>query len=181
MRRFVVVAVAGALAGLGLSSALAAPPAGEDKLARAEALRAAPPTDRRGPAYRAVEARAVAAERSRPIPLPEGGNFNGIRWELGGDGVGESDVDGVLGYNALCQWLRAWRDGREAALALRVLETAPKWPALRGTEAGAFVAGVVEEAGAGGGETAAAVLRDCDAIHQREVEYARALGLEPSR
>lgn len=180
MRHFVVVAVAGAIAGVALSSATASPGGTQDKLAAAQALAGAPITDRDGPVHTAAEARAVAAARSLPIPLPDGGNFNGIRWELGGDGVGSSDIDGVLDYNATCQWLRAWRDGREAELALHILRTAPRWPALRATESGAYVAGVAEQASAGGGETAAGVLRDCDASHAREVAYARSLGLEPS-
>ena len=94
--------------------------------------------------------------------------------------MGESDIDGTLSYNAFCQWLRAWRDGREAALAPRILETVPEWPALRETESGDYVSTVAEQVSAGGGERAAAVLVDCDATHAREVRYAAALGLEPS-
>jgi hypothetical protein len=61
-----------------------------------------------------------------------------------------------------------------------VLEQAPEWPALRGTEPGEFVAAVAQEASAGGGETATGMLRDCDAAHAREVIYASSLGLQPS-
>ena len=163
-KRLAAVAVIGAAGGIALGSAVAAPRAPQGKLERAQALTGAPITDRNGPVHTAAEARGVATVRSLPIPLPDGGNFNGIRWEIGGDGVGESDIDGVLNYNAMCQWLRAWRDGREAALDLPVLETVPAWPALRETESGAYVSNVVEEASAGGGETATGVLRDCDAI-----------------
>ena len=42
------------------------------------------------------------------------------------------------------------------------------------------VATVALQVSAGGGETAAGVLGDCDASHAREVAYARSLGLVPS-
>jgi hypothetical protein len=124
--------------------------------------------------------RAKAAERAATVPLPAGGTFNGIRWELAGT-VSDGDIERVLRYNAACQWLRAWRDGREGARAVRVLRDVPGWPAIRGTESAAVLARVATEARAGGGETVSSVLADCDASHAREVEYATRLGLTPSR
>jgi hypothetical protein len=147
----------------------------------AEALTRAPAADHTAPdAVPAADARAEAALRGLGVPLPAGGTFNGVRWELAVGDIGTSELDGVLEYNAACQWLRAWRDGREAAVAVSVLATAPEWPAMRGTESGAVLAKLAAETAAGGGETATAVLRDCDAGHAREVEYARSLGLPPS-
>ncbi len=143
-------------------------------------LTAAPATDWEGAVYPVARARDVASRRGAEIPLPAGGTFHGVRWELGEGTVAESEIDGVLSYNAACQWLRAWRDGRDAATALEILAAAPDWPALRGTDSGRFVAKVAEEASAGGGETAAAMLRDCDASHVREVAYATSIGLQPS-
>ena len=151
------------------------------KTGQARALVSARVVDRSGPVFAAATARVAATGRAAGVPLPLGGTFDGVRWELGGDGVAQSDIDGVLQYNAACQWLRAWRDGREGALALQVLQAVPGWPAMRGTESGEVLGRVAAEAAAGGGETATAVLADCDASHAREVQYAAQLGLSPSR
>jgi hypothetical protein len=152
-----------------------------EKTIQARALVSARVVDRDGPVFTATSARVAATVRAADVPLPAGGTFDGVRWELGGDGVAQSDIDGVLQYNAACQWLRAWRDGREGALPLQVLEAVPGWPAMRGTESGEFLARVAAEAAAGGGETASAMLADCDASHAGEVQYAARLGLTPSR
>jgi hypothetical protein len=182
-----------AVAGVALSAAIgsAAPARPESQAGRAQALTSAPVTDRRGPVYMARTARGAANARAAAVPLPAGGTFNGVQWEVGGDGVAQSDIEGVLEYNATCQWLRAWRQAkptasearpsRETALAIRVLQTAPAWPAMRGTESGEVLAQVAADVNAGGGETATAVLADCDASHAREVEYAASLNLAPSR
>ena len=151
-------------------------------LARSAALVAAPaargfdaPAD-----VPAQTARAVAGGIAGAIPLPPGGSFDGVRWEQAGGVFTTAGIALVLQYNAACQWLRAWRDGRDAATALKVLAQVPAWPALRATESGDVLATVAAEAAAGGGELAAAVLVDCDASHAREVTYATRLGLTPS-
>jgi hypothetical protein len=64
---------------------------------------------------------------------------------------------------------------------VRVLQTAPRWPAMRGTESGEVLARVAADVRAGGGDTATAVLADCDASHASEMEYAGRLNLTPSR
>jgi hypothetical protein len=179
--RLAAIVAFGAVAG-GLLGAVAggAAPSSGDAAASAAALRSAPRTDWDGALYPAAQARREASRRATGLPLPAGGTFNGVRWELGAGLVAESEIDGVLSYNAACQWLRAWRDGRDAATALAVLRQAPDWPAFRGTESGKFVATVAEEASAGGGEMAGGMLRDCDAAHAREVTYAKSIGLESS-
>jgi hypothetical protein len=124
-------------------------------------------------------ARVQAALRGLGIPLPAGGTFNGVRWERGGD-VTAGQMDGVLEYNAMCQWLRAWRDRREPGLAAQILQTVPAWPALRGTEAQAALTRLAARVQRGHGALPGGVLRDCDASHRREVAYAKELGLPPS-
>ena len=76
---------------------------------------------------------------------------------------------------------RLARRARRARSPLRVLQAAPSWPAMRGTESAEFLARVAADVDAGGGETAAAMLADCDASHASEVEYAKGLNLTASR
>jgi hypothetical protein len=128
-------------------------------------------------AYAPGTARAGATTRAAGIPLPAGGNFNGIRWELSDGEIPAGTIDVVLQYNAACQWLRAWRRGSLSALG--VLRRATTWSAFR---AGGEVrlADVAAEASRGGGKDVTAMLADCNASHRREVSYARRLGLAPS-
>jgi hypothetical protein len=153
-----------------------APPAAA---VQAEALANAPAPGAASGRFDAASARRQAALRGLGIPLPAGGTFNGVRWEQGGD-VTAAQMDGVLEYNAMCQWLRAWRDRREPLLAAHVLQTVPGWPALRGTEAATTLTRVAAQVRGARGRLAGAVLRDCDASHRREVAYAKELGLPPS-
>jgi hypothetical protein len=187
--------IAGALAAAGLaagaSGGSAATPTGTaaEAVAQAQALVSAPSPDP-SLAYAAARARTAANARGAAIPLPAGGTFNGVRWEEAGGDVVAGTIDGVLAYNATCQWLRAWRQAkpvtsearpsRYAALAIRVLREVPSWTVFRGTESGAVLAQVAADVSQGGGPTAAAVLADCDAAHAREVAYATRIGLAPS-
>jgi hypothetical protein len=174
--RITLALTVSALAGAAIA-AVAAPPAptGSDGAAKALVSAGLPGGANVNPAG----ARARAGEAG--VPLPAGGTFNGIQFENGGEQITPRELQGVLEYNAACQWLRAWRDGRDAARALRVLQTVSQWPSLRGTESGEFVGTVAAEAAAGGGSTARAMLTGCDASHAREIEYANRLGLTPSR
>jgi hypothetical protein len=134
-----------------------------------------PVLDALGPqAYAPATARQGATARSVGIPVPDGGNFNGIRWELAEGEIPAPTMDFVLQYNAACQWLRAWRRG--SATALGVFRRAASWTALRGSS----IADVAAEASRGGGKDVTAMLADCNATHSREVAYARQLGLRPS-
>jgi hypothetical protein len=171
-----LAAAAGQVAGP--RSAPAPPP--PDRALRAAALAGAPGLTAARPTFTAATARLQAALRGLGIPLPAGGTFNGVRWEEGGP-VTSAQMDGVLEYNAMCQWLRAWRDGREAGLASRVLQTVPSWPALRGSEAARQLEHLAAGVRLGRRDTTArAVLAGCDASHRREVGYAKELGLAPS-
>lgn len=171
------VAAATALAAAGGRLQRQGPPSPAAAAVQAEAL-ANTPAPRANPRFDGASARWEAALRGLGIPLPPGGTFNGVRWEQGGD-VTAAQMDGVLEYNAMCQWLRAWRDRREPLLAAQVLQTVPGWPALRGTEAATTLTRVAAQVRRGHGPLAG-VLRDCDASHRREVAYAKELGLPPS-
>jgi hypothetical protein len=156
--------------------------ADDSALERSKALTAAPATERFAAlaSIPAATARVVADEVARGIPVPPGGTFSGVRWEQAGGVLSRTEIAAVLQYNASCQWLRAWRDHRETATSERVLADVPAWSAWRFAETGAVLAQVAADVRAGGGETAAAVLADCDASHGREVVYAAARGLPPS-
>ena len=180
-RALVAAAVAAATALAAFAGAHRAPatPPPPDRALRAAALADAPDLSAAGQRLPAATARVQAALRGVAIPLPAGGTFNGVRWEQGGP-ITSAQLDGVLEYNAMCQWLRAWRDGRERALAARILQIVPSWPALRGTEAGRPADGAGRRGVRGGPDVVAGgVLRGCDASHAREVIYARRLGLAP--
>lgn len=122
------------------------------------------------------QAAARAREVATRIPLPAGGDFDGIRWaELDGT-IRVAQVEEVVQYNAACQWYRALRDGRDVADARRVIADIPGWQALRGHATGELAAAVAADVAAGGGEALTGVLRQCDEAHEREVAYARAGG-----
>jgi hypothetical protein len=153
----------------------------DSPLSKSAALRAAPAVgfDKPGRVFSSGEqARSAAATAAESVPLPRGGNFNGVRWEEAGAGLTDIDVQAVQQYNAACQWLRALSDGRDAIVARTVLADVPSWPSLRGTDKAQLWTDAM--ASFPDGEPAAAVLADCRASHAREVEYARGLGLAPS-
>jgi hypothetical protein len=112
------------------------------------------------------------------VPLPRGGNFNGVRWEEAGAGLSDADLQAVQQYNAACQWLRALSDGRETVVARAILADVPSWPSLRGTDKAQLWAAAMADFPSG--PAATALLADCQASHAREVEYAKGLGLAPS-
>lgn len=126
-------------------------------------------------------ARAAARSLATSIPLPDGGNFNGVRWEEAGGVFSEAEITAVLSYNAACQWLRAWRDGRGGDTASRIVAELPQWSAWRGTETAEVLAQVGKDAANGTRRMIPGVLADCDSAHTREVGYAAARGLTPSR
>src|SRR3954471_260021 len=142
---------ASALAGVAIAAAAASPARPSGAQGSAQALLAAPGQAPTADGLPPATARARALGRASAIPLPAGGNFNGIDWWVDGGSWASSAIEGMLEYNAACQWLRAWRDGREAQLALNVLSAASGWPAMRGTESGELLTRVAAQARAGGG------------------------------
>jgi hypothetical protein len=175
-----LMAVAG-LFSLAGSGASASNPRSDTRVGQAESMAVEPAVDRQDPQSVAAErARGTAGAMGARIPLPVGGNLNGIQWEAAGGVFSDSEIEAALEYNAMCQWVRAVRDGRDAETSLEVLRMIPSWPALRGTGAGEFVRQVAAEAQAGGGGAYQGALADCDASQARQVQYAIELGLTPS-
>jgi hypothetical protein len=111
-----------------------------------------------------ARARELTRSRGVRIPLPDGGNFNGIRWEAARAPIPGEHWTAILQHNAACQWLRASGEGRERPTAEAILALAGRWPALRD---GAFTA-------------LPATTLDCYRSHRREVAYAVARGWTPS-
>lgn len=172
-----LVAAAGALTAGGHGQGAAAAGAG-DAAFQSAALASAPDLQALdGAELDGAGAAVAAAGLAARVPVPAGGNFNGIRWaELDGT-IGAKDVQVVVEYNAACQWYRALRDGRQTDEARRVIADIPRWQATRaGGATGELAAGVAADVAAGGGDTLTGVLRDCDAAHRREVAFADAGG-----
>ena len=173
---------ASAVAGVAIAAAAgsAAPARPGDAQAGAQALAAEPAPQGSGEELSGPDARRFTVQRGPAVPLPSGGNFNGIQWGVDDGTWAQTGAEGMLEYNSACQWLRAWRDGRDADLALKVLSTAAGWPALRGSDSGQLLTRVAAEARSGGGRTTTLMLADCDQSHAREVVTAARLGLTPS-
>jgi hypothetical protein len=155
-----------------------------DELARSRAMTAEPAISFADPGRtyeNGASARRASASVAEDIPLPDGGNFNGIRWTAVEGSLFAADIHFVLEFNAACQWLRAFHDGREKAAAREILAAVPAWPTFRANERGELAREAFDELskGASGG-VVAAFLADCDATHQREVQWAAQQGLEPS-
>jgi hypothetical protein len=149
--------------------------------AKSAALRSAPAVGFAKPGRvfeSGAAARAAADAAATSVPLPRGGNFNGVRWEEAGAGLTDVDVQAVQQYNAACQWLRALSDGRDTIVARAILADVPSWPSLRGSDRAHLWAGAMASFPVG--EPVSALLADCRASHAREMEYARGLGLAPS-
>ncbi|MDA0178746.1 hypothetical protein OJ997_00440 [Solirubrobacter phytolaccae] len=166
-------------------SATSAPPsaASAAALERSEALATAVTSNRfsAGTAVPAATARAFADGLADDIPLPQGGTFDGIQWEAAGGEFSAAETRSVLQYNAMCQWVRAYRDGRETDVSGQILAAIPSWSSWRDSETAAVLSRAIGELVGGGGDSSAALLTQCDASHEREVRYAEAQGLDSSR
>jgi hypothetical protein len=118
-----------------------------------------------GPGLSPAAARAMARERARAIPLPAGGNFNGVQWPSAPDPAATpAELEQVLQHNARCQWMRAQAAGRQPAVAEQVLAASARWPAFARE----------------GAVTKSDLLLMCVASHREEVAYAEARGFVPS-
>jgi hypothetical protein len=161
-----MVAGVAALAALGSDSSDGAEARATPALAAARALAASSGRvlNLRSPALTLARARRFADRRRRTIPLPRGGNFNGIQWRNAPRPLTPGTVEQILEYNARCQWLRAEAGQREPEAA-QVARLADRWPALRELPPASELAGL---------------LASCYASHRREVEHARSLALTPS-
>lgn len=160
-----------------------ASPESADVLERSSELTAAaaPGSFGSGTVVPAPAARGLADGLAEDIPLPRGGSFDGIQWEAAGGAFSAAETRAILQYNAMCQWVRAYRDGRQTDVSGRILAEVPSWSAWRGAETGTALGAAIAELLGGGGSASAALLRECDVSHEREVRYAEARGLDPSR
>jgi 5,10-methenyltetrahydromethanopterin hydrogenase len=168
----------------GRSDAVRESPA-EMKKAKSKELTIAPVVDFRDPAqphYSGLASIQSAVQNvGADIPLPEGGNFNGIRWDDLEYSVSASDVQTLLQNNAACQWWRAARDRREPAVASAIVADIPWWSAVRATDSAPLAQKVFEQLSTGQGAELRVTLAQCDAVHQRSVQYSRTRGLTPSK
>lgn len=156
----------------------------DDERARSRAMAAEPAISfaEPGATYGSgASAQSASTSVAEGIPLPAGGNFNGIRWTAVEGTLFAADIHFVLEFNAACQWLRAFRDGREKTEAREILADVPAWPTFRDNERGELAreASDALSKGASGG-VVAAFLADCDATHEREVRWAEQQDLKPS-
>jgi hypothetical protein len=190
MRRaltFVAVVSAGLLLGVasraGSATSAVTSASGAVALERSTALAEAPPPGRFATdvLVPAAAARAFADGLAEEVPLPEGGSIDGIQWEPAGGAFAPSEARMVLQYNAMCQWVRAYRDGRDVDVSGRVLADIPSWSAWREAETGLILRTAIDELVGGGGEASAVLLGECDRSHADEVRFTRARGLTPPR
>ena len=171
-----VVVVMGAAVIAGRHGHGSAAAADDAAVLQSRELVAAPDLPGSGAELDGSQGAALAADLATRVPLPAGGNFNGIQWsELDGT-IGTAVVHEVVEYNAACQWYRALRDGREVADARRVIADAPKWQGLRGHATGELAAGAAADVAGGGGDVLTGVLHQCDDAHRQEIAYAATHG-----
>lgn len=121
-------------------------------------LAAAPALEEQGALLRAEEeARAVAEQAEADVPLPPGGTLADIHYE-NATGMTEAALEGVIQFNAACDWwlyVRDRADAPDAAQARRVVGEIPSWSGFQGTGNGE-VARSVASGLVGGGDRAEA-------------------------
>ncbi len=122
---------------------------------------------------------AAARETQRSVPLPSGGNFNGIQWDAVEDGMSRNEMRFVLQYNAACQWFRAVADEREVELAEDVIREIPRWSALRRNEAGLRAQAALDSYSEEAGSDFEVFVARCEDSARRERDYASQQGLDP--
>jgi hypothetical protein len=128
-----------------------------------------------------TDPRTSAQQVAAAVPLPAGGNVNGIRWEELLRAIGQAEIAFIVRFNAACQWYRAAAEKRQSAQAASVIRAIPTWPGFAGTDAGRMASEVGEAILDGRStELARAALAECRRSHDREVQYARSRGLVPS-
>jgi hypothetical protein len=193
-RRRIYVPLAAIAAGLALASGLGhdaraggeavaqqrGPESAQSKRQASTALTADRSVAVNGRSYSAEEARAAVVELGKDIPLPDGGNFNGIRWEELEGAITSQMISTMLQYNAACQWWRAEAGGHADGIGQEIADDIPRWNAIRGTEASDLAVEVGDDLRRGGGPVASAVVADCEASREREARYAADRGLTPT-
>ena len=163
---------------LGAVAAAACPP-GDDG-PRAAALASAPADAPGGSIDPAAHGAGDRGRRAAGVPLPAGGTFDGVRWELGGGVSRESEIDGVI---AVQRGLPvAAGVARRPRRAHRPAGAAPcaGGPPCAARNRASSLARWPPRRPAAAARRPPAMLADCDASHAREVVYAERIGLTPS-
>lgn len=129
-------------------------------------------------AWQGSELSERAATLGQRVPLPTGGNFNGVRWnDL--QTATDDDINFILQFNAACQWLRAAADQRDPEATGAIWKLIPVWPAMRrGGNGDVFLAALARLSSAGTNEVSVA-LTMCRESHERESLYATDHGRTP--
>jgi hypothetical protein len=180
--RHAIASLGSVLAIVAVVAGSVAQPGSSETPSHAEALARSAPLDffAQGPTWTGDDLLRRSEQLGQRVPLPHGGNFNGIRWEEAGAAT-DADIAFVQQYNAACQWLRAADEGREAERLAVMWQEIPAWPAMRlGGNAEAFLSALAEQRG-GGESGEPALLQACRESHERETAYAISLNRLPSR
>lgn len=152
-----------------------------------DALRSAPTVSTENDVHykNSDTARRAAIDIGRDIPLPTGGNFDGIHWSTVDDGIGiwASEVQELLEANASCQWYRAFSEGRDPKVASTVVQAIPQWPALRRAMIQESASKIAKEVASDSSDRPelASKTAECDRVHKDEIGAAQARGLTPPR
>lgn len=185
LKKVVASVVAGGLLVTGAGVVTGATATAPTPAAKAEALARAPiaaPGD--GQAYRPGEdAKAAARTAMSDYPLPEGGSFNGIRWDEIDGGITLAEIKAHLQFNAACQWWRALANEEQTQATVEVVRAIPDWPMFRqqGPENDSRAIAAAAVAGKGR-EAVPPVLREaCEAMVGRMQRYSAARGMRGPR
>ncbi len=129
-------------------------------------------------AWQGSELSQRAVTLGQRVPLPTGGNFNGIRWnDL--QTATDDDINFILQFNAACQWLRAAADQRDVEATAAIWKLIPAWPAMRRGGNGDVFLAALARLSVGGTNEASVALTVCRESHERESMYATGHGRTP--
>lgn len=123
--------------------------------------------------------RGATARLAAQIPLPEGGDFNGLHFDntVAQGGMRDDSLARMLQANAACQWYVALAAGREVETAKGIIPQIVRWSGLRND--GVWDAPTADFA-AGGRAAFAQMTATCEATRADQRAYALQHGLAPT-